>query len=121
MSDNQLLMLAADAIGLVYDPAITSSLSDGIWIACENDPKYFSLWNPLENDGEILSILVNFRLKVSWPESEKSVLVCDESSHGNGVISAKMHFNCTGDPKAALRRAVVQVVAAIAKAKGGAA
>ncbi|WP_323157916.1 hypothetical protein [Pseudomonas fulva] len=59
MSDQQLLELAAKAVGM---PSLHDA--NGIYGAWVGDSENGHWWNPLEDDGDALRLAVNLRLQV---------------------------------------------------------
>ena len=106
MTDRELLELAAKAAGLEPFKACGRTFVKGDGSAPKND------WNPLIDDGNALRLAVKLRLDVLWAEHEKSVVVCNDSSHDE-YIGEKVRF--TDDPNAATRRAIVRAAAEIGK------
>jgi len=72
----------------------------------------FTDWNPLEDDGDAVRLMVVLRLDILWAEHERSVVVCNDSSNDDPVTE-KVRF--TTDPLAATRRAIVRAAAEIGK------
>ena len=109
MNDEELLELAALAVGI--DPSRINPCQR------ENGPNpWIEKWNPLDDDGDALRLMVVLRLDILWAEHERSVVVCNDSSNDDPVTE-KVRF--TTDPLAATRRAIVRAAAEIGKSMKG--
>lgn len=107
LTDHELLELAAraDGHGVEFDQF-------GVWY----DNKYTVLmWNPLHHDGDALRLAVKLRLEVS-PIDGGGVDVTRYTEHEpSGELLAS---ECSADPYADTRRAIVSAAAAIAQQGG---
>lgn len=120
MTDRELLEKAAKAAGIVgiYVPA-----SDGILEAIahndEDDCQWY--WNPLVSDEDALRLAVKLRLDVHFEMNGVGgdtpiVEVMDfEAFRDGGTFCADE--DCTADPYAATRRAIVRAAAALGEAQ----
>ncbi|MGK8398927.1 hypothetical protein [Burkholderia cenocepacia] len=105
MSDRELLELAAKAAGMVvvsdYDGATWAHLAD-------EHPEQAVRWNPLDDDGDALRLVVKLGLQVTVVKGDKTFAEREQGfafqDHGE-------------DPCAATRRAIVRAAAALAKAR----
>lgn len=109
MTDRELLELAAKAAGIVlgWDAMGAYQVLPGV---SGSDVR----WNPLEDDGDALRLVVKVLPQVTWVRSRAgfdghvSAVYLDEPATRAGVIEA---FN--GDPLVATRRAIVRAAAEI--------
>lgn len=108
-ADNDLLFLAARAIGGVFDPPTESITLDG---GIE-----YTHWNPLEDDGDALRLAVSLEIgvmsKVNRDPSERnvSVAVTPYSVHQKRIVEKHNE-----DPGAATRYAIVRAASEIGRA-----
>lgn len=106
MTDRELLLAAAKAIGLDADFYLDEKDKP---VECTS--KGFLLeyqrgwWNPLADDGDALRLAVQVGLGISIPLANKRTDVVTFSGELINVIEAH------GDPYAATRRAIVRAVA----------
>jgi hypothetical protein len=113
MSDRELLEAAARAAGIDLVPGIKPGYP--LWI------EGFGEWNPLDNDGDALRLAVKLRLDVHFEMNGPSgrtpiVEVMDgEEYQREGQAFCAMQ-DCSEDPYAATRRAIVRAAAAMATA-----
>lgn len=102
MKDRELLELAARASGEISQSWVgNQAYFDGV----------LSRWNPLENDGDALRLVVKLGMSINIYSSLRQT----NAGHRIGISAEEMHGN---DPYAATRRAIVKAAAAIAKTKG---
>lgn len=101
MTDRELLRLAAIACGELV----------GEW---KNNEAYFdgvlSRWNPLEDDGDALRLVVMLQLGISIPPVVDGRV--DVVTFYGPIISI-VEYPQNGDRAAAVRRAIVRVAASI--------
>jgi hypothetical protein len=98
MDDRTLLELAARAAGidsLRYDEATQSWRRDR-----------FTVWNPLESDGDAFRLAVKLQLYIGNDGGEAFAIITPTSA---------CHEEHNGDPYAATRRAIVRAAAEIGK------
>ena len=99
MTDQELLGLAAKAVGLSF--ASQNVTSDGVYC---NDATW---WSPLTDDGDALRLAVKLQMEVAIFEAE-----CHTRCMERGW---RCCFDGAGDPYAATRRAIVKAAAEIGK------
>ena len=110
MNDKELLELTALAAG--YNIGFFSARNQRGFTCGFTHAKDGGDWNPLDNDGDALRLMVVLRLDILWSEHELSVVVCNDSSNDDPVTE-KVRF--TADPLAATRYAIVRAAAEIGK------
>lgn len=112
MSDQQLLELAALAVGMPapYD-------EHGIFNAWVGDPVHGHWWNPLEDDGDALRLAMALELGVVCKRGsdpyEKNRSVATDPYRVDQLRIVEPH---RGKPEYATRRAIVRAAAEIGKA-----
>lgn len=116
MNNKELLELAALAAGVTgtyraLDSDFEGKFSEGI-----SEHYGYKWWNPLDDDGDAVRLMVVLRLDILWAEHERSVVVCNDSSNDDPVTE-KVRF--TTDPLSATRRAIVRAAAEIGKSMKG--
>ncbi len=118
MTDKQLLKDAAKAAGikLVFD-------SYGLPRDCtgmEPAMNIFSakVWNPIDDDGDALRLLVKLRISVWVDSSDACCSWVPEGQHPFSEGMEQLAEEITnGDPYAATRRAIVKAAAEIGRSK----
>ncbi len=110
MSDQELLMLAAKAVGLRF--AINGDDLPGYIAVNSGDWRNgWTFWNPLASDGDALRLAVKLGLSIG-PHPKLPIVECSKfPTKAREVVD----FNevCGSDAYAAWRRAIVRVAAAI--------
>lgn len=120
MTDRELLELAAKAAGIEkgesrIDCGISTTISDG-------RHGYLPRWNPLDDDGDALRLLVRLGMDVMFTPEDVEV---QATQHGREVDGE--HLNPWAwegwtlkqqDPYAATRRAIVRAAAEIGRGMG---
>ena len=110
MTDQELLGLAAKAVGLSF--ASQNVTSHGVYC---NDATW---WSPLTDDGDALRLAVKLQMEVAIFEAECHTR-CVERRQQDWFDEAGdpyAWFDEAGDPYAATRRAIVKAAAEIGKA-----
>ncbi len=109
-TDNDLLFLAAKAIGGVFDAPTESITQDG---GIE-----YTQWNPLVDDGDALRLAVSLEIgvmsKVNRDTHERNVSVAVTPY---SVSQARIVERHNGNPDAATRYAIVRAAAEIGRAQ----
>ena len=103
MNDRELLELAAKAAGIEYDFICPTGAHCGDVYTMRD---YF--WNPLDNDGDALRLVVKLHLEIVHPIHPDGVIV----SRADIAPCAEPY---TGDELVATRRAIVRAAAEIGK------
>lgn len=113
-TDRELLELAAKAAGIVgkwvdgfgSGDYYYQGNSSGIYY--EHATGGYSVWNPLEDDGDALRLMVKLRIEVEpWIHGDSA---CSRAACGEVLID-EPHYG--DDPERATRRAIVRAAAAI--------
>lgn len=92
MTDNELLELAAKAVGI---------------------PTKSMMWNPLENDGDALRLVSRLSLQIEFEGLAVQVIYYNENARNNYQVDEPL----LSDPDSALRRAIVRAAAEIGASK----
>jgi hypothetical protein len=108
-TDREMLELAAKAAGIKFHAYVDNEFfGRGINIGELDVP----LWNPLDDDGDALRLVVKLGLSVE-------VDLCDDTTRVSetdcDLLAKHMHFD--RDPEAATRRAIVRAAAHIGATK----
>lgn len=107
-TDRDLLLWAAKAVGLSIDEGVM--IKTGHLLATSKDAKQPFFWNPIDDDGDALRLMVKLGLGVSVPLGYKRTdVVAFSDSRINAIES---HGS---DPLAATRRAIVRAAAEIGR------
>lgn len=102
MTDRELLELAARAAGLA---SIDFLAGDGFANVYDADGRH-SAWNPLDDDGDALRLLVKLRLDISSEHDQVSVIEQRE------ILACELYGS---DANAATRRAITRAAAEIGR------
>ncbi len=113
MTDRELLELAAKAAGIEWVPSETQKgwecdLKFGLFLRIDGEPYEGQRrrFNPLNDDGDALRLVVKLRL-------------CMDTDYNNGAAAGSPQFKLwephTTDPYAATRRSIVRAAAEIGK------
>jgi hypothetical protein len=100
MTDREMLELAAKAAGIDWFDEPAASLGKGLHL------KSGSFWNPRTDDGDALRLAVKLAFTVGVWDGYVDVLT---------TTTEGWRENCTSDPYAATRRAIVRAAAEIGK------
>lgn len=107
MTDKELLVYAANAVGIEHPPGDHSIHNDGrIW-----DCNSLCWWNPLTDDGDALRLAVKLHMDITLQLS--FVEAWGTGKVGKQFRLREEHNNI--DPQAATRRAIVRAAAEIGK------
>jgi len=110
MTYRQLLMDAAKAAGIVYDPAEPKGkVFFGLWLVIDelNDVPTRRRWNPLTDDGDAARLETSLAMNVTWGQTYVSVAPRD----GGAELE---YFKHHPNNRAARRWAAVNAAAAMA-------
>jgi hypothetical protein len=124
MTDRELLEYAARAAGYVWNAKIAEERAANglisLWLMPPDGSLGSTAWNPLNDDGDALRLVVKLELTEVWFDKStgRPEVVCGK--HGTGICVEPLR----DDPCAATRRAIVRAAAEIGKAhpatpKGG--
>lgn len=112
INDRELLELAAKASGFTLEWVSTDLIHDSGPRLRNNNPYWFNwpVWNPLDDDGDSLRMMVNLDMDVYcnkvWSQAEVCV--------GHECLFETIE-PYAGDPLAATRRAIVRAAAEIGR------
>lgn len=105
MSDRELLEMAAKSTGLHV-----ISYSEGYGLGIEGNGVW---WNPLDNDGDALRLLVSLNLCVDVGRRDIEAMWNDDSGEAYGL--KEPGEKSAGDPFVNTRRAIVRAAAEIGR------
>ncbi len=109
MTDRELLELAAKAIGIDGLPFLDNQYCQGALRCGYWDDLNESCWNPLEDDGDALRLVVKLKLSITIHERDHH-----KWSH---IVWVGSVFELLHDDHGAVRRAIVRAAAEIGKEK----
>jgi len=104
MTDRELLELAAKAAG--YDDATWDMERNCIHTL--KLPNFWCFWNPLTDDADALRLAVKLNMALTFS--------ADGNCHAEG-LNGEYACECSSDPYAATRRAIVRAAAEIGRTK----
>ena len=106
-SDRELLEMAAEAAGIETHGWRATEPYGGYYVLPEKETGAYTLWNPLNDDGDALRLAVKLRLEIGFP-TEKAVWAFGRTGRVCREINGP-------DPYASTRRAIVRATAEIGK------
>lgn len=115
MTDQELLELAADAMGWVKPLHYGKKSNSLIWASASGFP---TAWAPLDDDKDAFDLMVTLGIAVfhGWTFADEKIPYANVyAEHAPSKISLAEIKN--DDPKSATRRAIVRVAAELAKIK----